>query len=57
MALSAYLACPANNEGLSGICRGRRVRCHGWYHAVTAVLLKAVYGKMVKARDVIQRML
>jgi len=48
MALSAYLACPANNEGLSGICRGRRVRCHGWHHAVTAVFLKAMYGKNCK---------
>jgi hypothetical protein len=37
--------------------RGRRDRCHGWYNAVTAVFLKAVYGKMVKVRDVIKRML
>jgi hypothetical protein len=33
---------------LNTIYRGRRDRCHGWYNALTAVLLKAVYGKMVK---------
>jgi len=37
--------------------RGRRDRCHGWYNAVTAVLLKAVYGKIAKVRDAIKRML
>jgi len=36
--------------------RGWRDRCHGWYNAVTAVL-KTVYGKMVKVRDVIKLLL